>query len=144
MGQFLFGKGRKRRVTPLTRLTSEAMKVWLSERGSPADQRSSLTAYRGEKPSRDGKECVFPRNLPRALGESCRLFQLKLPPLSGVGKWFFQCKWNLFAITFSLRRHRTSFTDGSGYLLVKCRGGGAWSARSRPFSSSSATSAAFG
>jgi integrase/recombinase XerD len=49
------GKGRKQRITPLTRATTAVLRVWLAERaGNPADP--LFPTIRGRRLSRDGLE----------------------------------------------------------------------------------------
>jgi integrase/recombinase XerD len=49
------GKGRKQRITPLTRTTSAVLRVWLNERaGNPGDP--LFPTIRGQRLSRDGLE----------------------------------------------------------------------------------------
>ena len=49
------GKGRKQRITPLTRTTSAVIRVWLAERGGQQDD-PMFPTIRGGRLSRDGLE----------------------------------------------------------------------------------------
>jgi site-specific recombinase XerD len=51
------GKGRKERSTPLRKDCTQALRVWLSERGG-ADNEPLFVSNRGDRLSRDAVECI--------------------------------------------------------------------------------------
>jgi integrase/recombinase XerD len=63
------GKGRKERSTPLRKDCTQALRVWLSERGG-ADNESLFVSNRGARLSRDAVERIVRKHVELA-GETC-------------------------------------------------------------------------
>ena len=73
------GKGRKDRITPLTRPTAAALRVWLTERGGEPDD-VLFPTRRGGQLSRDAVEALVARHADTAIAVCPALTERKITP----------------------------------------------------------------
>jgi site-specific recombinase XerD len=73
------GKGRKQRITPLTRTTVAVLRVWLAERNAQGDQPLFPTS-RGRRLSRDGLERRLTKHISAAAGTCPSLREKTITP----------------------------------------------------------------